>query len=677
MFQNAAALVPAVTGPGSQAGAGQEALLLPWRDIPAILNRRKGWIVGSLLAAVAVGALLAAALPRSYTATTELLVEPTDLRATDNAVSQKPTEAENTVAQIESVARVVGSTSVLNRVVAKERLDHDPEFVGGPSFIGTLNAELRAVLGGGPAPARDPVALALQQLDKRLVIKRSERTYVIDVAVRSKDPDKAARLANDIVAAYLDVQSAARADAAKRISDSLGSRLGELRQKLQTAEDAVQAYKVAHRLVMANGQLVNEQQIADASNQLLTAETRTADARARLDAIERGGDPASAAESLQSPTITALRTQLAQVSKQQADLLPTLGPRHPQMAQIQSQVADVRRSLNAEVERIRNGAREAYERARGNEATLRANLERRQTSGTQVTAAMATLRELQQAADTSRGVYQSFLQRSRETAEQEQVDTTNAFVMSPAEPPIDRSFPPPNVLILAGALALGLFAGLALALLREALDQRIWTAGRAESATGAPVLAVVDARARRRGLLRRRATTAATDEAMAVLLGDLSAGLPSASARVVLLIGGRDGAGVDAVGTRLAAAAAEAGERTLLVRLAAGARVPAATLSAAPGLRVMDVLEGGGLRQAQAGVLQLKTALARQPDLGLVVVTAHRTAMPLAQLGEIADDIVLVVLAERTTQNEARAMTDRLRPTMKRVRGSVFVLGTT
>ena len=55
-----------------------------------------------------------------------------------------------------------------------------------------------------------------------------------------------------------------------------------------------------------------------------------------------------------------------------------------------------------------------------------------------------TLRELERDVQASRAVYESFLVRARETGEQERLDTKNIRVISRAELPQRRSFPPSN-----------------------------------------------------------------------------------------------------------------------------------------------------------------------------------------------------------------------------------------
>ena len=70
-------------------------------------------------------------------------------------------------------------------------------------------------------------------------MKRADRTYVVDVSVTSKDPEKAARIANAVAQAYLTEQTQVRSDAARQVSQSLTARLNELRNRVREAEERV------------------------------------------------------------------------------------------------------------------------------------------------------------------------------------------------------------------------------------------------------------------------------------------------------------------------------------------------------------------------------------------------------------------------------------------------------
>ncbi len=75
----------------------------------------------------------------------------------------------------------------------------------------------------------DRTLAALSELKRRVVVKRDERTYVVEVDVTTRDPEKSARIANAIADAYLAEQTQIRSDAARQVSQSLSGRLKDLR----------------------------------------------------------------------------------------------------------------------------------------------------------------------------------------------------------------------------------------------------------------------------------------------------------------------------------------------------------------------------------------------------------------------------------------------------------------
>ncbi len=310
---------------------------------------------------------------------------------------------------------------------------------------------------------------------KRVVqVKRAERTYVVDVSATVREPAKAARIANAIAQAYLAEQTAVRSDAARQVSRSLTARLNELRDRVRQAEDRVEAYKAQNNILGSSGQLVNEQQLTEMNNQLTLARARTSAAKARLDQVKQvqlskdgvGAFP----EAVQSQTITALRSQYAEVMRREAEQMTSLGSRHPAILEIQAEAERLRRVINDEINRIAISARTEYDSARENEATIAGNVEKLKNGAVSTNEAMVALRELDRDVQANRAVYEAFLVRARETGEQEQIDTKNIRVISPAGIPLYRSFPPSNRLLAAASLVFGIAAGIGIVLAREAFD---------------------------------------------------------------------------------------------------------------------------------------------------------------------------------------------------------------
>jgi Mrp family chromosome partitioning ATPase/capsular polysaccharide biosynthesis protein len=298
---------------------------------------------------------------------------------------------------------------------------------------------------------------------------------VVDVSVSSKDPAKAASLANAIAQAYLAEQTKVRADAARQVSVSLSARLKELQGRVRDAEERVESYKAQHNIVDVNGQLVGEQQLSDLNNQLSVAHARVAQSKARLDqiqAMQKSADVGAFAEAVQSPTITALRSQYAEVTRREAEQKISLGERHPAVIEIEAQAQRLQKMIADEINRIAVSARSDYESAKANEETLTQNLDTLKHTTITTNASLVGLRELEREVQANRAVYEAFLVRARETGEQELVDTKNIRVISKADLPLRRTSPPSSLIIGLVALIFGAASGAGLVLMRGAFPGR-------------------------------------------------------------------------------------------------------------------------------------------------------------------------------------------------------------
>ena len=253
-------------------------------------------------------------------------------------------------------------------------------------------------------------------------------------------------LANAIAKAYLAESKQSQAAAARRATSDLSGRLKELQERLRNAENALAVYKAQNNFVGTQDTLISDQQLSASNQRLAAARALTLDAQAKYDQIEasrRGSTDAGAIpEALQSPTIANLRAQYADAQKRQAELQSELGPRHPALRQIEQQVEDLRRTINEEVERFAQSAKNDLTRARDYEASLNKALEAQKRQSVQMSQASVRLRELERDVEASRDVYQSFLKRSRETEEQETLNTSSARIIGEATVPQRRTFPP-------------------------------------------------------------------------------------------------------------------------------------------------------------------------------------------------------------------------------------------
>lgn len=408
----------------------------------------------AIAAAALLGATLAVTAGKSvtprYTATAQLYVDPRELQLVDRELTPRAQDVSGMAMVVESQARLITSNSVLLQVIQQANLDKDPEFGGGgdarslmSSLLGLIGLQPRAP---SAAETKEVQLAALDALNRHITVRKTEKSFIVDIEVWSTDPAKAAMLANTLTNAYLAESRNSQASAARRATNDLSGRLKELRERLRSAETALATYKAQNNFVGTQDALISDQQLSASNQRLSAARAATMDAQARLDQIEASrrtaADAGANSEALQSPTIANLRAQYADARKKYAEQAGELGPRHPALRQTEKQVEDLKRTINEEIDRFAQSAKNDLTRARDFEASLNRALEAQKRQSVQLSQAAVRLRELEREADASRDVYQSFLKRSRETEEQETLNTSAARVIGEATVPQRRSFPP-------------------------------------------------------------------------------------------------------------------------------------------------------------------------------------------------------------------------------------------
>ncbi len=436
-------------------------------DLVQLVWRRKIAIASAALICACIAVATGKSLTPKYSATAQLYVDPRELQLVDRELTPRAQDISGLAMVVESQARLITSNNVLLQVIRDTNLEKDPEFGGGDAkglfgtLLGLFGIEQRQT-----AEQQKLVQMAaLEALIRHINVKKTDRTFIVDIDVWSNEPAKAAMLANAISKAYLAESKQSQAAAARRATNDLSSRLKELQERLRNAENSLAVYKAQNNFVGTQDTLISDQQLSASNQRLAAARALTLDAQAKYDQIEAGRKTATDAgaipEALQSPTIANLRAQYAEARKRQAELQSELGPRHPALRQMEKQVEDLRRTIGEETDRFLQAAKNDLIRARDYEASLNKALETQKRQSVQMSQASVRLRELERDVEASRDVYQSFLKRSRETEEQESLNTSSARIIGDATVPQRRTFPPGMSLIAMIGLVFGALAAAA------------------------------------------------------------------------------------------------------------------------------------------------------------------------------------------------------------------------
>lgn len=450
--------------------AHQQRWVLPSVGVSDIINwlLRYWWLIVLMtLVGAAAGITFGKTAKPRFTAGTDILVAPSNLQLVPNDVYATNQQAESQLMDIESKLRLLTSGNVLQRVVDELHLQDDPE------FNGTEKGLLSGLLGGAPkkSDAVDPQQAknisAVRELSSRIDARRPERSYLINLTVWAREPEKAVLLANATAKAFQEEVAQNERDGAARAARALTEPLNELKQAATDAEMKVAQFRNAQGLQTGNnGDLVNAQSLTETNTQLVAALSRQAEAKSRYDELTNAKNQAlDPSATLQSATLTALRTQYATLKQRVDAMTMTYGPRYPELVSARSQLSGLQTQISQEISRILRAARLDLEQANSVVESLRRQTETARSAVSLDTDAQVTLNDLERDRLAKTTLYQTYLTRAQEIAQRQQIDATNIRIVSTALPPRSRSWPPGTaVLAIAGAVAGG-GMGAALALL--------------------------------------------------------------------------------------------------------------------------------------------------------------------------------------------------------------------
>lgn len=280
----------------------------------------------------------------------------------------------------------------------------------------------------------------------KLKVESVEYSDVLLVSFSSPDPRLAEEVANTLPEVYIVDKLEAKFEATERVTNWLSEQLADLEEKVQESEQAVEMYRAQYGLTQgARGDILSEQ-LSSINGQLIIARAERAEAEARLAQVERllqsgGAGVETAGDVMASQAVQQLRAQEAEIMRRVSELAVEFGPRHPRMLQVNAELEDVRDRITEEIDKVVLALENEVEVARTREASLAQSLaEAERQTGAQNREAVQ-LRALEREAAANRTLFETFLNRFKETSTTQGTETPDARVLSRAELPSNPSWP--------------------------------------------------------------------------------------------------------------------------------------------------------------------------------------------------------------------------------------------
>ena len=330
-----------------------------------------------------------------------------------------------------------------------------------------------------PVMRRDEqmLRIAIDRLKEKVKTGIMDGTTVLWVTTSSWTPEKSASITNAIAAGYIDERRRARVQAQRDASEFISEQVVELRDEVETAEAAIQAFRSENSVIdQSDGSVLEYERIR---NRAEIAETLEVSLTDRLERFERtlasGEGIRAASRILEDSSLNALANAGLDV--------------------------ELQREADVVVTQLRTDLRLTRARARALKESLIETRVSLESAGEN----LVRLRQLEREAEASKLLLETFLARQKETAAQQQLISADARVLNQALPPYDRSWPSALRYYLI-ALTIGLLLAVGLIYLQERTRNRFVTADELEEWSGYTVLGSVPKMPKIRGrtqILRR------------------------------------------------------------------------------------------------------------------------------------------------------------------------------
>ena len=503
-------LPPAGYGYGSNILGNTQGHLL---DYVKVVRRRRWTAITAFLIVVLAVSVYTFTVTPIYEARVQILIE----KEATNVVTFKEAYEQNQLTDdyYQTQYKILRSRALARRTLDALNLWNHPQFnpkpddsptvgriVTGPVVLASAWLKSAWFKPATPiaAPLADETATQSSTIDRflnALTVSPVRNSRLVDVRFESPDAPLSATVANALSRAYIAENLEFKVTSSREASDWLGQRLTEQRTQVEASEQAVQRYREQTDAVsLEEKQNIVVQKLSDLNAAVTRAKTERIQKEAAYNQIRALQNDRAALDTfpaiLSNTFIQQQKGELADLQRQQAQMTDKLGPNHPDMVRLSSAIRTSEIKIEGEIAKVVQAMRNDYQQSIAQEQSLTNALEQQKRDALALNRKGIEYGVLARDAASNRQIFESLMQRTKETGISGELRTSNIRVVDAAETPLGPTSPNKvNNLLLA--LFGGATLAVGLAFFFEYLDNRIKSPGEVKEHLGLPFLGMVPA----------------------------------------------------------------------------------------------------------------------------------------------------------------------------------------
>lgn len=418
-----------------------------------ILRARRKIVLLTLLATVLVTVVVSALLPKTYKATSTVLLNYKGIDPVTGMAAPGQLMPGYVATQID----IITSKNVALRVVDQLKLAHNTDVI----------AQFRQAT-DGKGTVRDWLA---ELLLKKLDAVPSRESSVVEISFKGAEPQFVAAVANAFADEYQKLTVQLKVEPMKKAASYFSDQTKQQRDALEAAQSRLSKYQQEYGIVSLDGRLdVESNRLNDLSAQLVLAQAQQMEAASRQRMAS--GQAGEAPDVASSPLIQTLRASVSAADSKVAEIGQRLGHNHPQYLAARAEANQLRANLQTQIQSTANSVGNNAQVLAQREGALRASLAEQKARVLALNRTRDELNVLQKDMESAQRAFDATTQRLSQTRMEGQAEQSEVAILNPAVAPIEPATPR-MLLNTVLACMLGGVLGMGFGLVVELMDRRV------------------------------------------------------------------------------------------------------------------------------------------------------------------------------------------------------------
>lgn len=455
----------------NRAGYRPEYANIPTITFREILSAHKGVFAGSLIACIALAALYSFSSTPIYQARGSLeLQTPPAMSYSRDGDPGSAIGGPSFDSYLETQIGILESESLVRRVISRMHLAQRLNSYQPQGLVALRKKYLSS--SGSPGVATDEQAFEIAK--GSLTVRQSRLNNLIEVLFNSPDP----KVSADFVNTLADEYQQANLEAKWQVSQSAGNwftrHLTDLRHQLEASENALQEYSRANGLLLVSDSdkgSVAKERLSQLQQALSKAQSDRIEHQSQME-MSANATPDSVPQVIDNAALKDYEIKISDLERQLAEYKQLYTPTNPKIKILESQIESLQSAFHSQRSSVLGRLSNEYKASLRNETMLAAEYAAQTRLVRDQDEKMIRYQTLKHEVDTNRTLYESLLQKVKESSVSVALQATNVRVVDPALPPIHQYKPNHMINLGSGALA-GLILATTMVALRHRSDRRV------------------------------------------------------------------------------------------------------------------------------------------------------------------------------------------------------------